>query len=723
VDTESSHLPTFPGSVYEPVQFLRDGKQGYINAHPELGAPGDPNIDYSRIMADPVTGLEIADLYDKAPTYDPNAQAAYDQLIKETHMQYEYLTKVLGIKVEVSTTDPYKNVDELVRDIRENHHQYTLSTATTGGKLIKPDGQPIMTNEQNDEFRAVHDAFGHAASGRAFDRNGEAAAWTSHMQMFSPLAGRAVTTETHARNSVLIYGRPDQKTGPAFAAQKVFLLPPEYSDTSVVQHPRHHRATTADEQWMADRDNLYDETHCHHTSQGRYLPHARVEPGVLSVRDWTKWDEEHPWIKRFRPHGGTDVDEDRPSSTDRPRRLNPHTPIAHKPTPSSAEGHKGVPGVDYPIKTSNVREAATLLGQGKKVELKSRRQVSTLLDKLAAMVNDAERKGDKAPNYNLCNVSVPGTNLFCASSKGIHRVEMPQLSGIPTPGSEADKLPKDAKGEVNLADAFRQHLVDQGHKITDTTELASHLKASQDELKGPKVAGMLRSLRRNRLPPGRIFVSKDNYIVDGHHRWAAHVAHIFAGGKKNRRMEIARVDMPIIDLLNEANAYTERMGLPHQRKDRLELLTRDWKLFDEERGYSIRHTGTILGETHTRHFRRGPYTYGIHIHNADTHPHATVTRIHEIGVTPQVLKQRGDFDSVEDAKEWAEGVVKSDVPPEAPRVPPAPRPRPSPIGWTPSHESSAISGIHRPPTKHPAHTLREEDDARPKVTARLVLLS
>ena len=36
-------------------------------------------------------------------------------------------------------------------------------------------------------------------------------------------------------------------------------------------------------------------------------------------------------------------------------------------------------------------------------------------------------KGGKAPNFNLCNVSVTGSNLFCAESKGIPRIQMPQL--------------------------------------------------------------------------------------------------------------------------------------------------------------------------------------------------------------------------------------------------------------------------------------------------------
>ena len=271
-------LPHFTGSVFEAVHVAADGKAEYIASHPELGSPGHTDIDYSKIMADPASGKTIAGLYASAPSYDPAAQAAYDQMIKETAQQHDYMTNVLGITHEVSSTDPYKNVQEMVADVRDNHHLYSLSTATTGGKAILPTGQPILTNEQNDQFRAVHDFFGHASTGRAFDRNGEMAAWISHMQMYSPLAGQAVSTETHARNSVLIYGEPWQKSGPAFAEQKVFLLPKDYSDTEKyvsTNGDTANRSTNGDTltvQEQADADNLYEQTHSHHTSQGRYLP-------------------------------------------------------------------------------------------------------------------------------------------------------------------------------------------------------------------------------------------------------------------------------------------------------------------------------------------------------------------------------------------------------------------------------------------------------------------
>lgn len=300
---------------------------------------------------------------------------------------------------------------------------------------------------------------------------------------------------------------------------------------------------------------------------------SRIESSVLDTRDWTKWNLEHPYVHH--PRGKKGKDE---GTAHRPKGTKVGTPRA------------GKPGIDYPIKTTSVDEAARLLGEGKKVELNSPREVGTLLDKLAAIVHDATEKGEKAPIYDLCNVSVPHTNLFCADAVVKKRIEMPQLSGIPRPGSPADKLPKNKKGEVDLSDMFRRQLEMEGHKVTDTTESAAHLKASQHELIGNKVAGMVQSLRVGKLPPGRIFTSNDNYIVDGHHRWAANVGESL-GSNKDMQMDIARIDMPIIDLLNEANKFTEQMGLEHQRTDKLELLiaelrermeTRDWTLWDEE---------------------------------------------------------------------------------------------------------------------------------------------
>lgn len=226
-------------------------------------------------------------------------------------------------------------------------------------------------------------------------------------------------------------------------------------------------------------------------------------------------------------------------------------------------GGIGGGGEDVVHRVKSIDEAIERLSRGEKVELRQPREVATLVDKLGKIVNEAREKGEKPPNINLCNVSVPGTNLFCADSKGYSRVEMPQLTGKPTPGSPADKMPKDREGVVNLGPAFRQYMLDQGYRITDTNEEAQMLRASQDELNGAKVAGIANNWEI--IPPARLFVSADNYVVDGHHRWAAAVANSLRDiGDGNAKLQVSRISLSITRLLEIANKYTEDMGIAHE---------------------------------------------------------------------------------------------------------------------------------------------------------------
>ena len=61
--------------------------------------------------------------------------------------------------------------------------------------------------------------------------------------------------------------------------------------------------------------------------------------------------------------------------------------------------------------------------------------------------------------YNLCKVTVPGTNLYCDDNKGIPREKMPQLKSVPEPGSKADKLPKNDDGNPIISDEACRDMV------------------------------------------------------------------------------------------------------------------------------------------------------------------------------------------------------------------------------------------------------------------------
>jgi hypothetical protein len=202
-----------------------------------------------------------------------------------------------------------------------------------------------------------------------------------------------------------------------------------------------------------------------------------------------------------------------------------------------------------------------------------RQQISTIIDKLAEMGNKAKASGEKAPNFNLCQVSIPGTNLYCDGNKGIERADMPQFKGTPQPGSPADKLPKDETGEADTEEFFKEMLNKKGIKVSNPVAVPpDRLKATQSELVGVKVAGMSKVLDDKNHPAygkitAPIYVSNDGYVLDGHHRWAAVVAHNAANPKNQIPMNVRVIDEPIIPLVKRSNAFAEKMGIRAKAAD------------------------------------------------------------------------------------------------------------------------------------------------------------
>ena len=167
-----------------------------------------------------------------------------------------------------------------------------------------------------------------------------------------------------------------------------------------------------------------------------------------------------------------------------------------------------------------------------------------MIDKLAEIAKKMVDLGGKAPTFNLCNVSVKGTNLFCAESKGIPRVKMPQLT------------------DEQTAD-FQKHLSSLGLGVTKTQENASFLRATQDELNGAKVASAAKKIESDKdYAERRVIISKDNYILDGHHFWAGKLANDLKDNVlgNDTKMNVARIDIGIFDLLEAAEKFTGGKG-------------------------------------------------------------------------------------------------------------------------------------------------------------------
>lgn len=237
-----------------------------------------------------------------------------------------------------------------------------------------------------------------------------------------------------------------------------------------------------------------------------------------------------------------------------------------KPQQSQPQQTVSVDKVKKDIPNFNVSDKSDI----GKVSVKQRREVSMKIDDLAKKSAEAKANGEKAPNFNLCDITIPGTNLYCGGNKGIPREQMPQFKGKPQPGSIADGLPKDKDGEVDTEAMFKKMLEDKGIKVSDPTQVpADQLKATQTELVGSKVAGMSKALDADPNNPGitaPIYISSDGYVLDGHHRWAAVTSHEIMSGRE-AMMNVRVIDMPIEQLVRESNQFAQDIGVQAKTAD------------------------------------------------------------------------------------------------------------------------------------------------------------
>jgi len=166
---------------------------------------------------DKVRAKRMSDAYmEMADDYNiPEVKASYDAMIDETIEQYKEIISN-GYEVEINDTEPYKNAQEFIDDLRNNKHFKLLSTLSEFGdtpvteemanndprlkrtEFKDVNGQTLLAN---DLFRFVHDFFGHAVRGNSLGAIGEENAWDEHSRMYTPLARKAMTSETRGQNS------------------------------------------------------------------------------------------------------------------------------------------------------------------------------------------------------------------------------------------------------------------------------------------------------------------------------------------------------------------------------------------------------------------------------------------------------------------------------------------------------------------------------------------
>jgi len=198
-----------------------------------------------------------------ASNYDELLQSAYQQMAKETSDQFQALP--LRYSYHQNGEGNYVDSPNMLHDLHDNGHLFVFQGGDKHDFLHNID--PETGLNENEKFRAVHDAFGHGIFGNTFGPEGEERAWSVHSQMYSPLAQLAMTAETRGQNSFVNYtpanvdikeriyeiekqmadvkrfGTPsemeklkdlkkDAYNQFNFAPNKAVLLPPEYLSTS-----------------------------------------------------------------------------------------------------------------------------------------------------------------------------------------------------------------------------------------------------------------------------------------------------------------------------------------------------------------------------------------------------------------------------------------------------------------------------------------------------------
>lgn len=210
-------------------------------------------------------------------------------------------------------------------------------------------------------------------------------------------------------------------------------------------------------------------------------------------------------------------------------------------------------------------KAVALMAAGKHVRLNSPSEIKPLLDEVDRQATAQGYSRAREPGWDLGNISVRGTRLFNEQTRGIPRTAMPQLNGPALPGTEAALLAGGANKFIELDAEFRAQLKRDGIDVRNERVPAGNLRATQTQLTAATVAGITRAAESGN-PKVRhmlkepIWVTRDNYVIDGHHRWASDEALAFSGNGP-REIEVQRINLPVRLAIPYANQFAQQMGI------------------------------------------------------------------------------------------------------------------------------------------------------------------
>jgi hypothetical protein len=151
-----------------------------------------------------------------------------------------------------------------------------------------------------------------------------------------------------------------------------------------------------------------------------------------------------------------------------------------------------------------------------------------------------EVMADGKTDPNILNITLSGAgNNFGINGLGLRREQMPQVPS-------------------QLKPKFLSDLEARGVEVTREELWSSTLTPIQGEISGRTTGQIMRRMESGKdifaddYDAGAILISKDNYVIDGHHRWAAGVASEYAGSKTRiRTIRIGLSHQKVLDLIQK----------------------------------------------------------------------------------------------------------------------------------------------------------------------------
>jgi hypothetical protein len=183
-------------------------------------------------------------------------------------------------------------------------------------------------------------------------------------------------------------------------------------------------------------------------------------------------------------------------------------------------------------------------------------------ENVSAFLMKAAKRTD---HPDLTELSVEGTLLFGDEGMGIARKDMPQI-----PGKERDRF----LAEIEKSDGITA----EKEKVDPTT-----LKPIQKEISSARSGAIFEKFREDgQIPKNeRILISKDGFVVDGHHTWGAAVA--FAFDNPGTELPVYRLSVNADEALAISRSWSKANGFEGQAIDAKEPAKKSltWQSFEK----------------------------------------------------------------------------------------------------------------------------------------------